>query len=451
MPLYNFFWFLSVIAISITPVTCFFIYAQQKENNLLIKAQQLDIAEKIETRLSKLELFDKVVKKKAITDQQRAEFFFTNGVYDNRCVTVKKDTKPFSDSVFPEPYDQVIGSISWGYKSLDKMLPGQDTAVDKKWYRDDLLKLHPAQMTLIYKLNSENKNADITGEVNSLEIKCSNTTIFEYFKIDNRRGIFVIVVISLLLLWAFFRLIRTVTSRLFHSWNLKDEKMINGHNKNIVRNQLIKNEYHEYNGIEELLSTNKTNAGAKQVLRKLLGIPLPCLPDEPDIKYQSLKEIWEKEYEHSFVDKTNPIRQDDVILYNQYHLSALYENLWNLCSKEEKYFLYDMARDGFVNYKRAHLVQQLLYKGLLVNYNNEELKIMSVSFRNYILDKGKSEEVIKLKEEFQVQGTWSKLRTPVNCRWYFLVYYPAGYVSTGCCIGSYNKRITWFRDFDTWL
>ncbi|HJS54956.1 MAG TPA: hypothetical protein VJ765_10440, partial [Chitinophagaceae bacterium] len=86
---------------------------------------------------------------------------------------------------------------------------------------------------------------------------------------------------------------------------------------------------------------------------------------------------------------------------------------WKLCSKEEKYFLYDMSRDGFVNYKRAHLVQQLLYKGLLINYNKEELKIMSVSFRNYILDKGKSEEVVKLKEEFHVHGTWSKLRTPV--------------------------------------
>jgi hypothetical protein len=45
--------------------------------------------------------------------------------------------------------------------------------------------------------------------------------------------------------------------------------------------------------------------------------------------------------------------------------------------------------------------------------NNKELKIMSVSFRNFILDKGKSDEVVKLKEEFHVQGTWSKLRTPV--------------------------------------
>ena len=173
-------------------------------------------------------------------------------------------------------------------------------------------------------------------------------------------------------------------------------------------------EYDEYNGIEEVLTANEANARATQNVRKILGIPLPCLPDDPDIKYQSLKTVWEKEYEYIEDDKTKPIKKDDIILYNQYHLSSFYENLWNQCSKEEKYFLYDMARDGFVNYKRAHLVQQLLYKGLLINYNNkEELKIMSVSFRNYILDKGKTEEVIKLKEEFHVHGTWSKLRTPV--------------------------------------
>ena len=126
-----------------------------------------------------------------------------------------------------------------------------------------------------------------------------------------------------------------------------------------------------------------------------------------------MKEVWKKEYEHTDRDKSNVSAQEDEILYNQYHLSTFYESLWDQCSKEEKYFLYDMSRDGFVNYKRAHLVQQLLYKGLLVNYNKEELKIMSVSFRNFILDKGKTEEILKLKEEFHVHGTWSKLRTPV--------------------------------------
>jgi hypothetical protein len=392
MPLYNFFWFLSVVAISIIPVSCFFIYAQQKENNMLIKAQQLDMAENIENRLSKFDWFDDVVKKKDVSYKQKDEFFFNYGVYDDSCISVKTDTTAFSVPGVSEPYDEVIRAISWRYRSLDKILPGQDAATDKKWYRDDSLKLHPALMKLVYKLSPENKKADSISNVNSLEIKCTAASIFEYYRINNLTSILVVVLFSILLLIMFFRLIRIVTGRLFHTWNFKGEETISSHKRNMVRNQLIKKEYDEYNGIDKVLK------------RKV---------DDPDKKYKCLKYVWKREYLHNDYDKTNLSDQEDEILYNQYHLSALYENLWNLCSKEEKYFLYDMARDGFVNYKRAHLVQQLLYKGLLINYNKEELKIMSVSFRNYILDKGKSEEVIKLKEEFNVQGTWSKLRTPV--------------------------------------
>jgi len=453
MLLYNFFLVLSVIAISIIPVTCFFIYAQQKEINLLIKAQQLDMAENIENRLSKFDWFDIVVKKKDIPYEQKTELLFKTGVYDDRCIFLKTGTDTAFSASISEPYDEVIRSISWRYKSLDNILPGQNAATDRKWYRNDSLNLHPALMTLNYKLGPENRKANLIGNTNSLQIKCATDSIFKYFRIENTEGILIILLFSILLMIMFFRLIRTVTGRLFHIWDFIGEDTVDHHKKNMVRKQLIKNEFDEYNGIAEVLKRNE---------------------EDPDKKYKSLKERWEKEYMHNKDDKDKMRKQEDEILYNQYHLSALYENLWSLCTKEERYFLYDMARDGFVNYKRAHLVQQLLYKGLLINYdneelkkkneelkkkneelktrneelkknneqqegneelkksneeleksneeleeskeelkNNKELKIMSVSFRNFILDKEKSEEVMKLKEEFHVHGTWSKLRTPI--------------------------------------
>jgi hypothetical protein len=359
---------------------------------LLIKAQQLDMVENIENRLSKFDWFDQVVKKKEVTRDQKTELFFNNGVYDDRCISVDSNITAFTGTHVSEPYEEAIRAISWGYRSLDKILPGQDAATDYKWYRNDSLKLHPALMTLVYKLGSENKNADMINYANSIEIKCAASSIFKYYRINTFISILVVIIFSLLFLIMFFRLIRTVTGRLFHTWDFKGEESIGSHKRNMVLKQLIKKEYDEYNGIEEVLKSKD---------------------DDPDRRYKALKELWEKEYAHNEYGKTNITFQENEILFNQYHLSALYESLWNLCSKEEKYFLYDMARDGFVNYKRAHLVQQLLYKGLLIKYYNEELKIMSVSFRNYILDKGRSEEVIKLKEEFHVQGTWSKLRTPV--------------------------------------
>jgi hypothetical protein len=90
----------------------------------------------------------------------------------------------------------------------------------------------------------------------------------------------------------------------------------------------------------------------------------------------------------------------------------LYHRLWNDCIDEEKYLLYDMSRDGFMNSKKVNVIQQLLYKGLLIN-KDEELRIMSVSFRNFILDKRNSQELSSLSQKFHLQGSWAKLRTPV--------------------------------------
>ena len=39
--------------------------------------------------------------------------------------------------------------------------------------------------------------------------------------------------------------------------------------------------------------------------------------------------------------------------------------------------------------------------------------MISVSFRNFILEKKGDAEISKLKSEFHHQGSWSKVRTPV--------------------------------------
>jgi len=393
MRIYNFFWFWSVIAISIIPVTCFFIYAQQKENNLIIKAQQLDMGQSIEERLSKFDWFNWVVKKRDISQEEKNEFFFNKGVYDDGCVSAKADTSDFTGSGASEAYEEVIRSISWKYRSQDKILPGQRAATDRKWYRNDSLKLKPALMTLVYKLGPENRKANLHGDVNTLEIKCTAAPIFKYYRIFNPVSIGIIVLFSILLIIMFFRLIQTITMRLFRAWDFRGEESIDHHKGNMVRNQVIKRGY----------------VGVDEVIWDVLKIK----ENQRNKKYKLLKQVLEMEYISREYDKENTTLREDQILFNQYHLSPFYEDIWSACSREEKYFLYDMSRDGFVNYKRAHLVQQLLFKGLLVDFKKEELKITSVSFRNFILDKEKTDEVIKLKEEFHVQGTWSKLRTPV--------------------------------------
>jgi len=71
-----------------------------------------------------------------------------------------------------------------------------------------------------------------------------------------------------------------------------------------------------------------------------------------------------------------------------------------------------MAKDGFTNYKKSQMIQQMLYKGYL-RRKQGNLSIMSVSFRNFITLKKGSGEITKLTETNQPQGTWSNIRTPV--------------------------------------
>jgi hypothetical protein len=130
------------------------------------------------------------------------------------------------------------------------------------------------------------------------------------------------------------------------------------------------------------------------------------------MEVKDLDDLWCREFEYKRTDTDQIEKLENVILFNQSHFQNLYEELWNKCSEKEKYFLYDMARDGFTNYKKSQLIQQMLYKGYL-RRKQGNLTIMSVSFRNFITLKKGNEEIIKLTETQQPQGTWSNIRTPV--------------------------------------
>jgi hypothetical protein len=60
-----------------------------------------------------------------------------------------------------------------------------------------------------------------------------------------------------------------------------------------------------------------------------------------------------------------------------------YNELLSSCSKKEKYILYDIAQDMFVNVNNLDAINILLRKGILV-YDGE-FKLMNESFRNFIL------------------------------------------------------------------
>ena len=380
------FWFLLVTAVSIVPVNCFFSYAQEKEIALQIKGHQLDLAEKIENRLSTYNWVDSVAKKREFP----VSVFFDQGIYTEGCVT-PTDTNHYHNKVYTEPYDTIIRAISWKYHSVDKILPGQDFANDDQWFRDD----HGSLLSLKYNLRPESEKPESIAKVHGLILSYKLPSVFAYYQMQNVRAIFLVVFFSALLLFLFYRLLHTISSRLFQTWNLeKQDYSLHNSDHSFIEQRLHKKSYDGINGDYQLVKEVLKNNREKQ-----------------DTKTSSLTKAWEKEYSN-VSDERERIGQEGLILFNQYHLAPLYERLWTDCNDEEKYLLYDMSRDGFMNSKKVNVIQQLLYKGLLINKQGE-LRIMSVSFRNFILDKKSTPELLTLSQKFHSQGSWAKLRTPV--------------------------------------
>ncbi|WPP49049.1 cache domain-containing protein [Catalinimonas niigatensis] len=106
---------------------------------------------------------------------------------------------------------------------------------------------------------------------------------------------------------------------------------------------------------------------------------------------------------------THPLKfqdiKEEVLLKIQSMAQPFYYSLWNTCSKEEKYLLYDLAMDGFVNTKNEKGLKKLMEKGLI--YYQESLQIMNESFRNFILSTIKESESLAMEKELRQSGTWS--------------------------------------------
>lgn len=101
------------------------------------------------------------------------------------------------------------------------------------------------------------------------------------------------------------------------------------------------------------------------------------------------------------------IDKEDMILRIQMLAESYYMGLWNTLSKEERYIIYDLAKDRFVNINNQNGIRSLLEKGLLV-YDNE-LRIMNESFTNFVLSIIKKEEALMMEKEVRDKGTWSTI------------------------------------------
>lgn len=96
---------------------------------------------------------------------------------------------------------------------------------------------------------------------------------------------------------------------------------------------------------------------------------------------------------------------EDYILNVQETSYSYYYSIWNSLSKEERYIVYDIAHDKFINTNNVDGIIDLLHKGLLIY--DHSLRLMNESFTNFILTKVDSDEALERELELTKRGDWN--------------------------------------------
>ncbi len=108
--------------------------------------------------------------------------------------------------------------------------------------------------------------------------------------------------------------------------------------------------------------------------------------------------------------------ETDVVLALTDYLKPVYADIFwkKLSNDEERYVLYDFAKDRYTNYKNSAILYRLISKGMLVTKEGY-LDVFSLSFRQYLLclpEGDDAERMIELQTKYSVPGTWQSVRVP---------------------------------------
>ena len=100
--------------------------------------------------------------------------------------------------------------------------------------------------------------------------------------------------------------------------------------------------------------------------------------------------------------------EQKVIYAIQERAENYYFSIWNSCSKEEKFLLFDLAQDGLLNSTNTKAIENLVRRGILLV--NPQLAIFNTSFAQFILESISEEESKQMEMEAKKLGTWSSYK-----------------------------------------
>lgn len=97
-----------------------------------------------------------------------------------------------------------------------------------------------------------------------------------------------------------------------------------------------------------------------------------------------------------------------MIVHIQNLSYGYYTDIWNSMPSRERYMVYDLAKDGFLNIKNGNSLFTLMKKGLVVW--RDRPVIFNDSFRNYIISSVSSAEALHLEIKNRGEGSWGTIR-----------------------------------------
>ena len=108
------------------------------------------------------------------------------------------------------------------------------------------------------------------------------------------------------------------------------------------------------------------------------------------------------------VNQPHRLDRQRMVMHTQNLAHGYYNDIWNTLPTRERYLLYDLAKDGFMNIKNRNSLFSLMKKGLVVWHDRP--KIFNYSFKNFIMTSVSLNEALRLENKNRGKGTWANTR-----------------------------------------
>lgn len=119
------------------------------------------------------------------------------------------------------------------------------------------------------------------------------------------------------------------------------------------------------------------------------------LDENAEVTANNLKQYW---------------RPSQIIAYFAMHAGALYRMKWELCTKDERYLLYQLASGANVNPLNSEVLEHLMRRGYI--YRDAGWHVLNDSFKRFVLHAEREESIAEWQNDANT-GIWSMLRIPI--------------------------------------